>query len=33
MKHPLTTRWLWAVIACVLWLGAPVLASAAPVSF
>src|SRR3979411_3164625 len=33
MKHPLTTRWLWAVIACVLWLGAPVLASAGPVSF
>jgi hypothetical protein len=33
MTHPLTTRWLWAVVACVLWLGAPLMASAAPVSF
>jgi hypothetical protein len=33
MMHSLTTRWLWAVIACVLWLGTPMLASAAPVSF
>ena len=33
MMHPLTTRWLWAVVACVLWLGMPLMASAAPVSF
>jgi CHRD domain len=31
--HPSTSRWLWAILACVLWLGAPLLASAAPMSF
>ena len=28
-----TSRWLWAILACVLWIGAPLLASAAPTSF
>ena len=27
------SRWLWAILACVLWIGAPLLASAAPASF
>jgi hypothetical protein len=31
--QPSTSRWLWAILACVLWIGAPLLASAAPTSF
>jgi CHRD domain len=31
--HPSTSRWLWAFLACVLWIGAPLPASAAPMSF
>ena len=31
--QPSTSRWLWAILACVLWIGAPLLASAAPASF
>ena len=28
-----TSRWLWAMLVSVLWIGAPLLASAAPASF
>ena len=28
-----TSRWLWAMLVSVLWIGAPLLASAAPTSF
>jgi hypothetical protein len=31
--HPSMPRWLWPFLACMLWLGAPLLAAAAPMSF